>query len=172
MKLLHKLRNGAYFVDIMLIIAAVVAIIGLATFVHLRGAKSPFQASKQSGIAFNADHLDTLALDNGGAAAQASGSSTTPTPKTTGDDETYPSLQAAVGAPEAEGSDGAHCGTSCNITEPIQTPPITPPIIPITVQPVAIPRITKKPCNGLLQQHINSGIDGIPDHIECPLNVN
>ncbi len=45
---LRKLRNSAIFIDMLLIVGAVAAIVGLATFVHLRGMDKTGHAEQQS----------------------------------------------------------------------------------------------------------------------------
>lgn len=57
MQWLRKVRNGAYFVDILLVIAALIAIIGLATFVHLRSGKAPKAFDKKATINTSAEHI-------------------------------------------------------------------------------------------------------------------
>lgn len=165
MKTWHKLQNGTYFVDVLLFIAALIAIIGLATFVRLHTAKSPGNAGKRGTITMSPEHLDTLSLDNGGSGTPTpSGSG--PHPQAVGPASSSASsqLQSAMTAPEAS-SPASACAKNCDSTN-FTVPKTDDSLAPIKVQPIIDP---VKTCNGLINQAVNSLSKSGTDHIECPL---
>lgn len=60
MEWLKKIRNGAYFIDLLLVIAAIFCIIGLATYVRLNGQKKTVQPPVQTKLAVTGQHLSPL----------------------------------------------------------------------------------------------------------------
>lgn len=165
MKLWSRLRGGAYFVDFLLLIAAVIAIIGLATFVRLHTAKSTDEVGLRSSMSLQAQRLDTLSFEG-----STNGASTSPTDYTAstgvGSSATSASssLQSAGTAPEASSSATA-CGLDCD-SKPISIdPPTEEELEPIEVQPTENP---PKSCNGLLKKAMSS-IQSTSDSIACKL---
>jgi hypothetical protein len=162
MKLWHKLRRGAYFVDLVLLIAALFAIIGLATFVRLHTTKAPDEAGKQGAMALNTSYIDTLSLDNGDSAIPTTSSSdaNTNTPATGPENSSVSSqLQSAMTAPEAS-SPASACGKSCDNTKLTIPETKTEPLPPITVQPI---KITPSNCGGLVGRVVNTVLNSRPE---------
>ncbi len=100
MKWLHKLRASSYFVDVLLLIAAVFAMAGLATFVRLHATKAPDEAGKKSTIATNSMRAEIMQTSPEASNPNTSNSSA-------------PQLQAAMSAPE-NASAALRCGQSCD----------------------------------------------------------
>ena len=144
MKSIKDFRRSAYFVDVLLLIAAVIAIVGLATFVRLHTTKTPDEVGAKSSLAQVPQHMDTLGVDSGNTTNPAQGVSDPKTSQET-NNQTVPGLQSAAAMPESEADDAAHCGTSCNITGTIEQ--VVPDELPIvTIEPPYTPPIIKKGC--------------------------
>lgn len=60
---LRKIRNSAIFIDMLLVVVAIVAIIGLATFVHLRGVQASVRTEKQTIQQNNSVHAEPLTIE-------------------------------------------------------------------------------------------------------------
>ena len=161
----HKLRNGAYFVDFILLIAAIMAMVGLATFVHLHTSKAPDITYKQNTTAINSTHMGTLSPETGTAAPTQPGPSSSSAPGAS--DSAAPiQLQSTMSAPEVK-SKPVNCITYCIYTGIDTETEIVEYGSPANVLPIKVPR---KPCNGLLKNSIRDTIQSSPDSIECPLN--
>ncbi len=158
MNLWHKFRNGAYFVDIILLIAAVIAMIGLATFVHLHTSKAPNEASKKSPLAYSAQHLENLSFDDGSGASNHSNRS-----KSTHNSSNASSqLQSAMATPE-NASMAVSCSMSCDNMHISASSDGTEAKSPISVQPV-------KSCGGLSERAVNTLNISDLGSIECLYN--
>ncbi|MDB5182638.1 MAG: hypothetical protein JWO47_422 [Candidatus Saccharibacteria bacterium] len=148
--------------DVVLLVAAVITIIGLATFVRLHTTKAPDDAAKQSTMAINTEHMDTLSLDNGSEAI-----ATTPSSSGVGansqvvgpaSSSASSQLQSAMTAPEAS-SPASACAKSCDDTKLTAPAPKVDTNL-VTVQPVTT-------CGGLAGKVVNSLLNERP---ECLLN--
>jgi len=114
MRLWRKLRNGVYFVDFILVIAAVVAMIGLATFVRLRGNEAPKETGLKGSLALRNGYMEPLSLDENAASKNKSGQQIGPA-----DCGSAKRLQSAITAPEAH-SNSSSCNSSSD-TLPVNT---------------------------------------------------
>ncbi len=57
---MRKVRNSVFFLDILLAVAAIAALVGLVTFVQVRGTKNDSQATKKSTLSINNSLLTPL----------------------------------------------------------------------------------------------------------------
>jgi len=112
MERLRKIKNAALLVDILLIIGAVIAILGLATFIHFRGENHTNSTQKASALAVNSQHLDQLE------------NADTPAPKT----PTPTSDNSRVKSAETT-TPSRMCGSAC-VTQPLSPPQIAPVVLP------------------------------------------
>lgn len=164
MRLWYRLRNGAYFVDFILLIAAVVAMIGLATFVHLHTAKAHDVVNKQTTIGLNNSPIAPLSPDTGAA--------TNSHPSTRGSAAVGPSdtsssvqLQSAMSAPEVK-SKAVNCTNDCAAIGSDAQTDVVVSINPSNVAPIKIP---KYPCNEHLKDPSKAIPQSNPDTIACTL---
>lgn len=64
MKSIWPFKKSAMFVDVLLVTGAIIAIIGLATFVRLKGYNKPQQTNQRGYINYSANKFDALPEDN------------------------------------------------------------------------------------------------------------
>ena len=60
MNRLRKLKDSAMFIELLLVLAAIIAVIGLASYVRLNGRKTPNKPQPVSKISALAKHIETI----------------------------------------------------------------------------------------------------------------
>jgi hypothetical protein len=165
MELWKKVRGGAYFIDVLLLIAAIIAIAGLITFVHLHAGKTPSQNRAQAALALNPKHLDTLSLDS----STATPSSSHPEDASKKPATTSSPLQSAATAPEAASPAAACVNSDCDNTilntNSVKSPPAPTPIV-VEQLPVPVPI---KPCDNSRYKQVSNDTTNNVGTIECRL---
>lgn len=156
------------FIDLILIAAAAVAIVGLATFVHLRGTQAPHKTANQSTIEAYNQHFDTLSLsgspsDQTNTTTPGAPSDAAPAPQSTSKSQ----LQGEASVPNTScASNSCNPGVSTN---PIATTPLTTPItLPVTTPvsgPITVPPVVKPCADYRMRQSLT---DNAPNLL-CPL---
>lgn len=86
MKWLRSIRNSALFVDLLLIVVAIIAIVGLATFVRLHNSNTPKAHGQTNKLTLTNQHLEPLAVADEGVVDGAH----TPAPGTTNSNPSQP----------------------------------------------------------------------------------
>lgn len=141
----NNLRKKAYFVDIILLIAAAFAIMGLANFVRLHATKTSKSALKEGISSMNIKYMNELSVeDNSDASKDTSGNTNSMAAS---------GLQDTAKAPEFSSS-STLCAKDCDTIE-FETPETAGTLNKI------------KPCKGLVDNAVNSVQH---DNVECPLN--